>query len=104
MDRDEDAEAAAGSSAYIDEASAVAESGDDSVDGAGDLRQSAGDRGCDSCIFVVDEADDFERGHAIESSGGGEDLFGRELAQVRFRLADWGQVVRLSGHRDGRSF
>jgi len=90
------AEAAAGSGADIDQAAAVAESGDDGVDGAGDLRQGAGDGCGDSCVFVVDEADDFEGGHAVEISRGGENLFGGESLQSRVRDAGSGQVVRLS--------
>ena len=67
----EGADAATGSGAHVDEASTLAESGDDDVDGAGNLRQSAGDCGGDSGVFVVDEPDDFERRHAVEISGGG---------------------------------
>ena len=48
----ESAEAAAGSRADVDQASAVAKSGDDDVDGAGDLRQSAPHGGGDGRVFV----------------------------------------------------
>src|SRR5271165_1116910 len=72
----ESAEASAGAGADVDEASAVAEAGDDEVDGAGDLREGAAHGGGDGCVFAVDEANDFERRHAIKISRRGENLFG----------------------------
>ena len=78
------AEAAAGSGADIDEAAALAESGDDDVNGTGDLREGAADRGGDGRVFLVDEADDFKRRHEVEFSGGGKDLFGGQNAEVRW--------------------
>ena len=102
----EGADAAAGSGSDVDEASALAESGDDHVDGAGDLRQSAAHRGGDGRVFVVHQAHDFERRHAIEIDGAGKNLFGGKLAKVGVVfvgvvlvlvfLADWRQVVGLS--------
>ena len=100
----ESANAAAGSGAHVDEASALAKSGDDDVDGAGDLRQSAGDRGGDGGVLAVDQADDFERRHAIEISSGGKNLFGGEAAEIGFRFAGLGQVVRLSEYGENRPF
>ncbi len=97
----ESADAAAGSGADVDEASALAEPGDDDVDGARDLRQGAADRRGDGGIFLIDEAHDFERRHAVEISSGGKVLFGGELPKIGFcfsssDLARSGQVVRLS--------
>ena len=68
------AQAAAGSGANVDEASTGAERGGHNVDGAGDLRQGAADGGGNGGVFVVDEADDFERGHAVEIGGRGVGL------------------------------
>jgi hypothetical protein len=95
----ESAEAAAGSGADVDEASALAKSRSNDFHGASDLRQSAADGRGDGGIFVVDEANDFERGHLVEIMCSGKDLFGGKLAKVSFRGAGSGQVVRLSGVR-----
>ncbi len=100
----EGAETAAGSGADVDEASALAESGDDDVDGAGDLRKGAADCCGDGCVFAVDEADDFERRHAVEIGGCGENLFGRKTAKIGFHFTGSGQVVRLSGDEQSKSF
>src|SRR5580658_3601394 len=44
----------------------------------------------------VDEAHDFERGHAIHVSRRWKDLFGGQPAEIGLYFAGWGQVVRLS--------
>ena len=92
----EGAETAAGSGADVDETSTLAKAGGDHVDSAGNLRQGAANCDGGGGVLVVDEADDFERGHAVEVGGGGEDLFGGEDAEIGSGLAGSGQVVRLS--------
>src|SRR5450755_3940756 len=52
------AEAAAGSGADVDEASTLADSGSDQIDGAGNLRQGAADGGGDGGVFVVHQGGD----------------------------------------------
>ena len=78
----EGAEAAAGSGADVDEASAVADAGGDDVDGAGDLRQGAADGGGDGGVFVVHQAGDFEGGFVVEIVRRRCDLLGEQDAEI----------------------
>ena len=89
----ESSQAAAGSSADVDEASTVAETVGNDLDGAGNLWKRALDGGGNGCVFRIDNADDFERRHLIELRGGGENLLGRKLVKVGFRGAGSGQVL-----------
>src|ERR1035438_868414 len=93
----ESADAAAGPSTHIDQASTPAEAGDHDINGASDLGQSAADCRSDGGVFLVHESHDFEGRHAVKTGGGGKDLFRGKLAEVGFLFAGSGQVVRLSG-------
>jgi len=59
----ESGEASAGACADIDEASALAKSGDDDVDGAGDLRKRVADCCSHGCVLAVDEVRGLRRAH-----------------------------------------
>src|SRR5262249_55870273 len=61
----ESSETSAGAGADVDEASALAESGGDYVDGARDLRQSAMDGRGYGGIFVIHQLSDLEGGFAV---------------------------------------
>ncbi len=92
LDGVEGGDAAAGSGADVDEASAAAESGGDLIDGAGDLGQGAGYGGGDGGVFGVDQVRDFEGGFAVEIVGGLVGLFGAEAAEFAFQVGafrDW---------------
>src|ERR1017187_10339348 len=93
----ESADAAAGPSTHIDQASTPAEAGDHDINGASDLGQSAADCRSDGGVFLVHESHYFEGRHAVKTGGGGKDLFRGKLAEVGFLFAGSGQVVRLSG-------
>jgi hypothetical protein len=82
----------------------VAKSCDDNVDGARDLRQSAGYGGSNGRILLIDETDDLEGRHAVEIGGGGQDLFRGESAKIGFRFAGSGQLMRLSEYVESRTF
>ena len=56
----EDAEAAAGAGADVEEASTAADVVDDAVDGAGNGRKFAGDGESDAAVFSIHDANDFE--------------------------------------------
>ena len=60
----EDAEAAAGSGADVEEATAAVEALGDGVDGAGDVGELGTDGGGDGGVLVVDEAEHVERWRA----------------------------------------
>jgi hypothetical protein len=83
----ESSEAAAGSSADVNEASAVAEAVGDNIDGAGDLWKGASHDLGYGGVLLIDQADHFQRGHLIQITGGGEDLFGGKFAKILFRGA-----------------
>ncbi len=79
--------AAAGTSADIDQTAAVAQAARDCVDDIGDFRDGFLDRCCDLGIFVVDDAGNFECGFRVEA------LRGLVLAFRRQFLKQCGLVV-----------
>ena len=66
----EGGDASAGAGADVNQASTLAESGGNEVDGAGNLRQGAADGESDGGVFSVDEVGDLEGGFLIEIGGG----------------------------------
>ena len=62
----EHAEPAAGAGADVEQPAARAERSLDQVDGAGDVRARAGDRGGHGGVFGADEIHDLERGRGVD--------------------------------------
>ena len=79
----EDAEAAAGAGADVEEAAAALEALGDGVDGAGDVGELGADGGGDGGVLVVDEAEHVEGGELVEVFAGGVAGFGEERAEGR---------------------
>jgi len=80
-------DAAAGSSADVDEASTAAQRSDHQIDSPRDLRQYAGDRSSHSSVFSVNQSHNLERRFAIEVMGGVIRLLGAKALETDRRLA-----------------
>ncbi len=77
----EDAEAAAGAGADVEEATAAVEPLGDGVDGAGDVGELGADGGGDGGVLVVDEAEHVEGRELVEVLARGVAGFGEERAE-----------------------
>ena len=74
------AEAAAGSSANVDESASLLKGFGDQVNCACDLRQGGFYGGGNFRVLRIDDAGDFERGFLVEIPGGAIGLFGGQVA------------------------
>ena len=89
----EDAEAAAGAGADIEQPATPGETLGDGVDGLGDGGQGGADGGGDGGVFVVDGLKYVERGELVDVGGAGVRGFGGEVGEVFVRHGHHGRFV-----------